>query len=881
MNARKRGWIRWIVRRMVFVGFAGTLMASAGLFGVYINYSRDLPPLPDLVTVPPSEVGTIRAADGQILGRYSESWRAPLPYEKIPRTLLLAFLATEDARFFSHRGIDFRGILRAAIKNVQAGGVVEGGSTITQQLAKSLLSHEKTFDRKIKEALLSQKIEARYSKEDILLLYLNRIYLGNGSHGIQAASYHYFHRPVWELTLGEMAMLGGLPQAPSRLDPTRNMEAALKRRRIVLNRMVAKGFIQMDAAERAAEEPLRVHRRKTYRREAAPWCAEEVRKQAARTFGKDWMSKGYEVYSTCDVQLGHEAETVLRKGLEAMDKRQGWRGALEKGVSSERQDTLFGPNQPLASREQFRVGNPLVAVVDTVTRDEARVHLPGNRIGRIRTQENKWAGPYSEFPMIETEDGRKVRNRNKNVSLDPRLKDLTTAIDPRDALLIRLGEEEEDGVFQVFLEQIPRVEGAFLSADSVTGHVKAVVGSYHFKKSQVNRVKSIRQTGSLMKPIVYAKAYDMGLPPSTLLSGAPFREGKYNPTGNKATEDLTAWDGLAESNNAISLRVHKYVLEEGSLADYQSWGESLGLGTSLQGYTSEILGTEQSLWDMTGAYLRFALAGDDESMQLLRKVVDSSGETIFEALHPLDEHNSPLEVLAAMDRYSHREGSAKLSPEALYIMAANMQEVTRRGTAKRAGRELPFPSAGKTGTLPYDVWFIGWTPDYIGGVWIGADRRNRVLGKSEKRNKVHGGNTALPIWIDWMKTAHNAQVDSQLLPAPPRGIDFPRIDAKTGLLSSDGGVAIPHKAGTSPTEVKRTPEENESVPNSPIAETPPNEVQPEVSPYPPLPAEESHEVPQLILEENPPKAPTIPLPALKPKETPTDNPKNTLDEILN
>ena len=801
-NRRKKGLIRSLTRFIVFCSISGTIIASAGIGSIYFKYSQDLPPLPDMVVVPPSEVSTIRSSDGQIMARYSDTWRVPLAYEDIPRTLLLAFLATEDARFFSHPGIDFKGILRAAIRNFQAGGVVEGGSTITQQLAKSLLTREKTFDRKIKEALLSLQIEAKYSKEDILLLYLNRIYLGNSAYGIQAASHHYFHRPVWELTLGEMALLGGLPQAPSRLDPTRNMDAALTRRKIVLERMVSKGFISREQANDAADEPLFVHRRKQYRSTVAPFCAEQVRQEMAKRHGKDWYKKGLEVISTCDVQMSQQARRSLSEGLEALDKRQGWRGPLERAVAEAEHNALLELGQ---TDRQLDTNDVLVGVVSAVHQSEATVKLAYEQLGRISLDEHKWAGTYTEFPIITTSDNRKVVNRNGRVSLDPKLKSLEEALQPGDAILVRIASQEPDGMFRLTLEQIPRVEGAFVGADRVTGHVKALIGSYDYAKNQVNRVHSVRQTGSLMKPLIYAKAYAMGLPPSTLISGAPFKEGEYNPTGKKATLDSTAWDGLTKSNNAISLRIHKYVLGEGSLKEYQQWGQTLGLGTPFQGYTSEILGTEQSLWDMTNAYLTIALGGERRSLQLIKSVHNNQGEAEEEYLHPLDEDNSSLQALRALLGSRSSTNADKLEPEALYITAANMREVTRSGTAKKAGRTLNFPTAGKTGTLPYDVWFIGWSPDFISGVWVGADRRNRVLGRSEKRNKVHGGNTALPIWLDWMKSVHGSEVSNQLLPTPPSSLEFPKIDSETGLLARSDGFSIPHLRGTVPTEIIPAP----------------------------------------------------------------------------
>ena len=810
LNRRKKGIVSFLLRLVLFgVFFFGI---AGGITGLWIleKYRADLPPLPEMEVAPPAEVSTIRAADGQVLGTYSDNWKKPLPYDSIPRTLLLAFLATEDSRFFAHQGIDFRGIFRAFVTNIRAGNVVQGGSTITQQLAKSLLSTEKTLDRKIKEALLSVQIEAKYSKEEIILLYLNSIYLGNGANGIQAASLHYFHRPVWELSLGEMTLLAGLPQAPSRYDPTRHPERAQKRRETVLNRMVARGYIPREAADKANEEPIRVFRRKSLRHSIAPFCAEAARQELVRKYGKDWFTQGWTVHTTCDVSRTRLAQKALQTGLEILDRRQGWRGPLARGSSPEDASEVWKERGGFNPEK-----NPMLAFVSTVTDEIAHVALDDTLTVELHLRDHRWAAPYTEFPLLEGAKGKTVRSRSGRVSLDGKLKSLTDALQPGDWVMVEQSKEGDKTHYR--LAQLPAVEGAFLGLDRFTGHPVALVGGYDYGKSQVNRVYSLRQTGSLMKPLIYALAYRMGLPASALFSGAPFFEGSYNPTGKKAEKDTTAWEGLARSLNSISLRVHRFVLETGGLDAYKNWGRQLGLSQPLQGYTSEVLGTEQTLWDMVHAFGSMSRAGTELESPLIRSIKDSEGATLFSSYHPLDPTMNLDELLASLgEKQQPQSENPPADAEALYIAAANLAEVTRTGTGRKARRELNFPTAGKTGTLPYDVWFVGWSPEFLAGAWVGADRRNRVLGRSEKKNIVHGGNTALPIWIEWMKGAQPTEADSPLLPAPPSGIEFPKIDLATGWLDPDSGVEIPHRAGTVPTRLRPLPTPKEESPSAPI-----------------------------------------------------------------
>ena len=479
LNRRKKGFFRILFRFTLFALFVSGGQARWGS-GFWKPIERTY--LVEMEVAPPPEVSTIRLRMGSFPG-VTPTRKVPLPYESIPRTLLLVFLATEDSRFFAHQGIDFRGIFRAFITNIRAGNVVQGGSTITQQLAKSLLSTEKTLDRKIKEALLSVQIEAKYSKEEIILLYLNSIYLGNGANGIQAAALHYFHRPVWELSLGEMTLLAGLPQAPSRYDPTRHPERARKRRATVLNRMVARGYISRTQADEAESEPIRVFRRQSLRHSVAPYCAEAARKQLAKTYGKNWYTQGWTVHTSCDVARSRQAQEALQAGLEHLDRRQGWRGPLLRGSSAEEAQTVW------EERGEFEPSlHPTLAYVVSVSDDRAEIELGKDQRGSLLLDQHRWAVEYTEFPILTGPGGKKVRSRTGRVSLDGKLKSMTKALQAGDWVMVE--QQVEDGVPGYRLAQLPRVEGAFLGVDRFTGHPVALVGGYAYTKSQVNRVFS-------------------------------------------------------------------------------------------------------------------------------------------------------------------------------------------------------------------------------------------------------------------------------------------------------------------------------------------------------------------------------------------------------
>ena len=829
VNPRGGGVAATAARLALVVLVTGLLAVAFAGFALYSRYARDLPPIIPFGAHTFDGVTTFLAEDGDVIGELYEERRILLPYEKIPRKLVLAFLAVEDKRFFSHEGIDLRGVLRAALSNLRAGGVVEGGSTITQQLAKQTLGRDKTLARKVREAIFARRLEDRYTKEQILLLYLNKIYLGHNSYGVQAAAQNYFRKNVWELTLGEMAMIAGLPQSPSRVNPAVNMAASRKRQREVLDRMADAGFVTREEADTAAATPLVVYPLMDDFADKVPWFTEHVRKSLDDVAGPDWLRRGLSVFTTASVPLGITAEEALAEQLYALDRKQGWRGPLARVPDAETRDGIL-ERVEAAFRGAPAVGDITPAIVATAAPKSVEVLVTPTVRGFLPADALRWAGPYTDLPLLHKKVRRgaasasvEVRDESKAVSWNPKLGDVTQVFRPGDVVLVRVIAEPEkrpkgfqptpEGQLRLELLQPPKVEGAFVAFDPDTGYVKALAGGWDFERSEVDRVYSLRQTGSTMKPLVYALAYDMGLPPSTVFSGAPFRVDGYNPTGDKAVPDMTLWDGLTKSENSISLRALQYVLDHGSKEQWKDWGRRLGLGHELMGYPSEVLGTDQTLWDMTGAYAAFAREGRVVPRTLLRKVVDRDGKVIARSLSPGDPANDARDMLDALFDAAARPPRQVIDPATAYLTAANLHEVTVRGTGSRVGKQLSHEAAGKTGTLPYDVWFIGYTDHFVGGAWIGAERRDRPLGRSVRQNKAYGGDTALPVWLSWMRTAHAKLPKRRFTERVPASVELARIDPATGLLAREGGMLVPHKRGTAPTRstpIGATPESVEA-----------------------------------------------------------------------
>ncbi len=782
-----------VLRAWVVLGVVGGIAGGLAALGLYVWFARDLPRLDQFDELLGSGVTRFEAADGMLVGEWYEERRVQVAWEQIPRQLALAFLAAEDARFFAHEGIDLPGIARAMITNLRAGGIKQGASTITQQLAKQLVGSERSYARKVKEAILARRLEDIYTKAQILTWYLNGIYLGHGSYGVQAAAQNYFRKGIWDLELAEMAMIGGLPQSPSRVNPAVNMSKARVRMTHVLQQMARRGWVSDEDVEAALNYDMKVYPIRDTLGDHVPFYTEHVRKDVAARYADpdgegSWLERQLQVsmhVEPANQRVGLEA---IGEGLEDLARRQGFPGplgTLPRDVFLERSARYLPEGGP-------RVGARLLGRVAAVATEKATVLLADGVEGALTLAETRWAGPYTELPRGGDRSGR--------VSFKPKLKDLTKALTVGDIVLVEVGSVPASGALAVRLVPVPLMEGALVSYSTRTGGVDTLVGGWDFDRSQVNRAFALRQTGSTMKPIVYSKAYDLGLPPSALFSGAPFREGSYNPTGARSKDDMLVWDALTKSENSVSLRVLQYVLNHTNIEDYQAWGRALGLPRELQGHTSEVLGGDQTPFGMAHAFGVFALRGTAPAMPLLRKVVDGDGRVLERHIPASDPHASFGDVMVALWDEALAPRPQAIKPETAYLLTTNLREVVERGTATRAKKALTHEVAGKTGTLPYDVWFDGFSSERVAVAWIGADRRERPLGKSEKVNKVYGGDTALPPWIRFMQQVDMHRSTRPLAEKPPPEVRWLRIDPATGLLARKSGRSVPHAKGTEPTD---------------------------------------------------------------------------------
>ncbi|MCC6619965.1 MAG: transglycosylase domain-containing protein [Deltaproteobacteria bacterium] len=846
-NPRRGGWWRDLLRlALAGTGLAvtGALMA-AGL--LYTALAHDLPRLDTFDRMVGQGVTRFEAADGSLVGEQYAERRLAVAWTDLPRPLVLAFLAAEDARFFEHGGVDFRGILRAMVTNLFAGSLKEGASTITQQLVKILVGNERSYVRKVKEAILARRLEDLYSKEQILAWYLNVIYLGHNSYGVQAAAQSYFRKNVWELTLAECAMLAGVPQSPSRRNPFVDFAGARRRMDHVLGNMLDNGWITQAEADAARAEAIKVWPLRDVWGDGVPEYAEAVRRAAdvwdePGPDGVGWRERGLGITMAVEPASQRVAAASLQAGLEALQKKQGFPGPLGR-VPDERREAFLKKNARWLPAE-LAPGARVLARVATVDKAEARLEITAERAGVLPLANASWAAPYTELPLLP--DG--SRDRSARVSFGGKLEDLTLALAPGDVVLVEVvappkpkaeakpkpkpaakpkpkpkppSKPKKKGVepekvaapaataapLHLALVPVPLVEGALVATGLWDEGIEALVGGWDFDRSEVDRTRSVRKTGSAIKPLVYGKAYDDGLVPSarTLATLYVDPETGWEVAGSSKVAFRTAWDGLVYSENAVTVRLFERVLggrSDEDVAAWDAWGRALGLDRPLQGNLAESLGAEQTPRGMLAAFTTFARDGRRAGMHLVKKVVDRGGHILERRFTPVDPRADAADALDALWRAATATAPPAIAPTTAHIVAKNLEAGVQRGTggaAKGIGRA----AAGKTGTMDYDVWFCGFTGDRAAVVWIGADRNERTLGPSERHNDVYGSDTAAPVWAAYMK---GVDVVDKGARRPGIGDDAPpdvvtvQIDPATGLLARDGGVPIVHRKGTEPVE---------------------------------------------------------------------------------
>ncbi len=712
----------------------GVVLAGVGLWALYAHYAADLPEHAQLATYEPPIASRIYAADGRFLAEYAREQRVFVPIDAIPQRVKDAFIAAEDQNYHRHFGVDPQGVLGAAIDNVERwrdDRRPRGASTITQQVAKNfLLTNELSFERKIKEAFLAMKLERTLGKERILELYLNEIYLGARAYGVAAAAQNYFSKALDELTLAETAFLAGLPQAPSLYDPEDNPEGAIVRRRYVLERMRADGYIDDAAYAQADAEPIELRARSRDEVAVGDYFAEEVRRRMAEEYGAvDLYEAGFAVRTTLDNELQAFADEALRNGLFAYDRQYGFRGAVVQVEIGDDWRTAL-----TRARKPGRLGGSWhYAIVRGTEGGDAQIGLDDGREGVLRADDLAWARP-----------------RDGNGRLGPAPRAAGDILAEGDVIIV---SEVEEGRFG--LRHVPRVSGAVVALDPNTGRVLALSGGFSFGTSQFNRAtQALRQPGSAFKPFVYLSALEYGYTPQTVIDDAPISLSQgpglplwepqnysgqyYGPAAMRV--------GLERSRNLMTVRLAQNV----GMANVMELAERFGIERGLTPYLAASLGSnEVDLLSLTSAYGAFANGGREVRPHVIDRIQDRYGQTIVT--------NEPRACRACTDvAYApgqlppvivdQREQLA--DPRHTYQITSMLQGVIQRGTGVRAA-ELGRPLAGKTGTTndSKDAWFIGFSPDLVIGVYVGFDQP-RSLGR-----RATGSSVALPIWIEVMEHA--------------------------------------------------------------------------------------------------------------------------------
>lgn len=775
-SPKKRGWLFYLFLLFSF----GLLAGTAGLWGIYRHFSQDLPTLDDLAHYQPSLVTRVFARDYQLLGEFYIQRRQFVPFEEIPTRLVQALLAIEDWKFYQHPGIDFIGVMRAAIANLRAGRKVQGASTITQQVARTfLLSGIKTWERKIKEVILAMRIEQRFSKDEIVELYLNQILLGSGAYGVGAASRIYFNRDVSELTLGQMALLAGLPQAPNSYNPWRRPERARKRQIKVLNRMEAVGIITAEEAKAAREAPFGLARPPRPLEQIAPHFLEHVR----RTIGTEWGNGqlyrgGLDVYTTLDPTLQRAAQQAVREGLVAHDRRHGYRGALDHlndaGTASQ---VIWQEENPGKIRSP---SGYLYGMVKELTTDQtAKVRLfQGDRLVSLPLAGVTWARPRLE---------------GVDKKLGPEIKTLSDVLSVGDIILVDPPGKKGE-IYR--LAQEPEAEAAMISLDPHTGQILAMVGGYDFARSEFNRAtQSKRQPGSAFKPFLYAAGLDQTYSPVSRIDDSPMPITYRDPdTGalkmwraenyeKRFYGPTTLRTGLAHSRNLVTIRLVKNLGISTVVTFLNKFGltiprfrQDLSLSLGSVGFTP---------LEMTSAYAVFANGGKLVEPVYIARVQDRFGRTVHRhrggdclLCHQEPEHSQTLAYEGETQPPSIF-GTRVLDPGTAYQTTNLLKGVILHGTGRRA-KGLHRPLAGKTGTTNdlKDAWFIGFSSSLVTAVWVGMDD-STPLGYRET-----GATAALPIWIDIMRAGLQ---DQPVVDFPvPEGIHLEAINPETGEPPADG-----------------------------------------------------------------------------------------------
>jgi penicillin-binding protein 1A len=745
--------------KILAIAFVAGILFVALMFYVL---SFGLPTVESLKDYKPSPGTLILAEDGRVLGQVKIEKGIYVPLERIPKFMVNALLATEDPRFYQHKGIDYRGIMRAALKDIISVRLKQGGSTITQQLTKVVfLSPERKFTRKIKEIILARRLEKELSKDEILELYLNKIYFGHGAYGVQMAAKTYFGKNAWEINQAEAALLAGLPKSPMVYSPYSDIDLTKLRQWQVLKRMVDEGYLTEEQSLKIYNQPLNLENLRP-QEELAPHLVDYVRKYIEKKYGPEKLYQGgLKVYTTIDLDLQRAAVSALREGLRSLDKRQGFRGRVGfKKLKST-------PIQWGSLHVMVKPGEGFNAHVLAVGDNYITVRGRG-LVGYIMPEDMAWA-------LIKPKKKRDDHDEYKKPQ---------EIVQPGDIIKVRFkGYDKKQQLASFILDQTPLVEGAVVSIEPFTGYVRVMVGGYDFVEGGFNHAtEAKRQPGSAFKPFVYGAALEDGFTPASILMDLPVIH-------EKSESEKKAWKpenyderflgpmrlrtALALSRNAVTVGL----LEKIGLDKAIDFARKCGITSQIShDYTTALGSSAVTPLELTSAYATFASQGVHTEPVIITSIVDGKGD-VLENYQPM-----PTE---AIDRTT------------AYLVTSLLRSVVQEGTG-RGAQVLERPIAGKTGTTNnyVDAWFVGYTPSIVTGVWVGYDNATASLGDRET-----GARAALPIWISVMAKALSGKPAEDF--TPTEDVVFVKIDPETGLLAREGeseAITDVFRKGTEPTQ---------------------------------------------------------------------------------
>ena len=737
------------LKKILIIFTLFSLIVMIAIFSILWSYSNKLPDYKFLKNYKPPVSSKVYSGNGVLISDFSAEKRIFVPYNAIPKKIINSFLSSEDKNFFKHPGVDAKGVLRAFknnIFNLINSNRLEGASTITQQVAKNfLLSNEVSLDRKLKEAILAFRIERALSKERILELYLNQIYLGEGSYGIASASLRYFDKPISELNYAESSMLAALPKAPSKYNPYKNIELATYRRNLVIKNLYENSYISKNKKDELVNSKIILKKRKRIFLEDTRYFVEDIRKQIIKDYGYEKVhNQGFNIKTPINLELQNLASKSLRKGLIEYDKRQGWRGALDNRDNIDWYNNL----------EKFNLEKTInwqIAIVKRIDKFETVIQTANNKNGVIKYEDINWT--------------------RKNFDQIFKINDLIYV------------KKISDGVYS--LRQLPNVNGGIVVIDPYSGRVLAMSGGFSFKKSEFNRVSQAkRQPGSAFKPFIYALALENNYTPSSLILDAPIvldqgedlKMWKPENYGKKFYGLSTLRTGVEKSRNLMTVRISQDL----GIDKILNFSKKLNIYDNPDELLSISLGSaETTLLNITSAYCSFVNGGKLVSPIIIDRIQNSEGKTIY---------NNEKRYCENCDRISFEGSNVPViknnhkqifSPQTAYQMTSILEGAIQRGTGKKLN-DLNLQLGGKTGTTNNntDTWFIGFTSNLVVGVYVGHDNPKR-LGKFET-----GSKTALPIFKDFIKKAVTKYEARPFKIA--KGIKMMVIDAETGKKADFG-----------------------------------------------------------------------------------------------